>query len=84
MSSSIDYVADHIDRIDRCHGGNQNLILNSKWRIASNIDLFPCGKLADDGTLTPDQIAQIDTYIAKFKATPAGKDALAFYARRAS
>jgi len=49
--SSIDYVADHIDRIERRHGGNQNLIVNSKWRIASSVDLFPEGTFAADGTL---------------------------------
>ncbi len=83
-SSSIYYIADHVDRIERRHGGNQNLILNSKWRIASNIDLFPYGELAADGTLTPDQIAQIDAYISKFKETPAGREAIAQYQRRAS
>jgi hypothetical protein len=82
--SSIDYVADHIDRIERRHGGNQNLIVNSKWRIASSVDLFPEGTFAADGTLTPDQITQLDAYIAKFKATPAGREAIANYARRAS
>jgi hypothetical protein len=82
--SSIDYVADHIDRIERRHGGNQNLIVNSKWRIASSVDLFPEGTLSVDGTLTPDQITQLDAYIAKFKATSAGREAIANYARRAS
>lgn len=84
MSSSIDYVADHICRIEGIHVGHPDRILNSKWRIASNIDLFPYGELAVDGTLTPDQIAQIDAYISKFKATPAGQKAIAQYQQRAS
>lgn len=84
MSSNIDYVADHICRIEGIHAGHPDRILNSKWRIASNIDLFPYGELAADGTLTPDQLTKIDAYIEKFKATPAGKDALAQYQRRAS
>jgi ABC-type phosphate/phosphonate transport system substrate-binding protein len=82
--ASINYVADHICRIEGIHAGHPDRILNSKWRIASNVDLFPYGTLAADGKLTPDQITQIDAYITKFKATPAGKEAIAFYARRAS
>ena len=81
-SSSISYVADHIDRIERRHG-TLNSILDSKWRIASAIDLFP-GELAENGTLTPQQLAAVDRYIEKFKATPAGKNAIAQYQRRAS
>ena len=84
MSSNIDYVADHICRIEGIHAGHPNRILNSKWRIASNIDLFPYGELADDGTLTPHQISEIDAYISKFKATPVGQKAIAQYQRRAS
>jgi hypothetical protein len=84
MSSNIDYVADHICRIEGLHAGHPDRILNSKWRIASNIDLFPYGELAVDGTLTPEQEADVDAYIEKFKATPAGREALARYARRAS
>lgn len=61
-----------------------SLILDSKWRITSAIDLFPCENLASDGTLTPQQQAKVDAYIAKFKSTPAGKDAIAQYQRRAS
>lgn len=83
MSSTINYVADHIDRIERRHAGKDNLILNSKWRIASAIDLFAYGTLASDGTLTPQQIAQVDAYIASFAASPAGKEAIAQYQRRA-
>lgn len=84
MSSSIDYVADHICRIEGIHAGHSDRILKSKWRIASNVDLFPYGALAVDGTLTPDQIAEVDAYIAKFKATPAGRAALTQCQRRAS
>ena len=81
---NLDYVADHICRIEGIHAGHPDSILNSKWRIASNVDLFPYGSLAPDGTLTPDQISEIDAYIANFKASPAGKAAIANYARRAS
>jgi hypothetical protein len=76
-SSSISYVADHIDRIERRHQA-LNSILDSKWRIASAIDLFP-GQLAENGTLTPQQLAAVDQYIAKFKSTPAGREAIAHY-----
>ncbi len=82
--SSINYVADHICRIEGIHAGHPDRILNSKWRIASNIDLFPYGELAADGTLTSDQITKIDAYIEKFKATAAGREAIAQYQRRAS
>ncbi len=81
MSSSINYVADHIDRIDRRHGGKENLILDSKWRIASSLEMFQ--DLNPNGTLTPDQLAKVDVYIARFKATPAGQQAIAQYQRRA-
>jgi hypothetical protein len=40
MSSTVDYVADHIDRIARRHGGKESLILSSKWRIASSLSMF--------------------------------------------
>jgi hypothetical protein len=80
MSSTINYVADHIDRIDRRHGGKENLILDSKWRIASNLDMF--NDLNPNGTLNPDQFAKVDAYIARFKSTPAGQQALTQYQRR--
>ena len=84
MSSTINYVADHIDRIERRHAEQESLILNSKWRIASAVDLFAYGTLASNGTLTPEQLAKVDAYIARFKSTPAGKEALAQYQRRAA
>jgi RNA processing factor Prp31 len=83
MSSTVNYVADHIDRIERRHRGKPSCILDSKWRIASAIDLFAEGTLASDGTLTPEQQAKVDAYIERFKTTPAGKEALAQYQRRA-
>lgn len=83
MTSTISYVADHIDRMERRHQ-TQSSILDSKWRIASCVDLFPHTELAENGTLTPQQLAAVDQYIAKFKATPAGKEAIAQYQRRAS
>lgn len=81
ISSTINYVADHIDRIERRHAGKESLILNSKWRIASCIDLIP--NLSPDGTLSPEQLAKVDAYIARFKSTSAGQQAIAQYARRA-
>jgi hypothetical protein len=74
MSSTINYVADHIDRIDRRHGRKENLILDSKWRIASSLEMFQ--DLNPNGTLTPDQLTKVDAYIARFKSTPAGSDAI--------
>jgi hypothetical protein len=79
----INYVADHINRIEQRHGGQQSLILDSKWRIASNLDLFR-DELNSDGTLTSEQIAVVDSTIADFKATQAGQDAIAFYQRMAA
>jgi hypothetical protein len=73
---NIQYVADQIDRIDRRHGGQESLILNSKWRIASALDLFG-DDLADDGTLTPQQILAVETYIERFKLTAQGQKAIA-------
>jgi hypothetical protein len=70
------YIADHIHRIERAHVGHPNLIADSKWRIASALGVFK-EELADDGSLTPEQIQVIDAYIAKFKATPAGHEAIA-------
>jgi hypothetical protein len=83
MSSTVNYVADHIDRIERQHQ-TKGSILDSKWRIASCVDLFSHTELAENGSLTPQQLAAVDQYIAKFKATPAGKEAIAQYSRRAS
>lgn len=81
IMADINYIADHIDRIERRHGGNRNLILSSKWRIASHIDLF--ADLNPNGTLTQQQTEQVDAYIRKFKQTPAGQNAIAVYQRRA-
>jgi hypothetical protein len=77
---NIEYIADHICRIERIHAGHPNRILDSKWRIASNADLF-VETLASDGTLTPEQISRVDDFISTFKQEH--PDALAFYARRA-
>lgn len=82
MSSTVDYTADHIDRIDRRHRGNEKLILDSKWRIASSLEMFQ--DLNPNGTLTPEQLAKVDAYIVRFKSTPAGQQAIAQYQRRAS
>ncbi len=83
MSSTVDYTADHIDRIERRHRGNEKLILDSKWRIASSLEMFG-SELNPNGTLTPDQLAKVDAYIARFKSTPAGQQAIAQYQWRAS
>jgi hypothetical protein len=80
MSSTINYVADHIDRIERRHAGNPEAILNSKWRIASAVDLLY--NLNPDGTLTPDQVGHVDKYIAWFKSTEEGQKVIAQYQRR--
>jgi hypothetical protein len=77
---NINYIADHIDRIERRHGGNQNLILNSKWRIASNLNLFG-DELNPDGTLTPEQVSVVDSSIVNFKLTAEGQQAIASYQR---
>jgi hypothetical protein len=82
MSLTVSYVADHIDRIERRHGGKESLILNSKWRIASALGMFG-DNLNPNGSLPPDQLTEVDAYITKFKATPAGRDALAQLQRRA-
>jgi hypothetical protein len=75
MSSTVDYTAGHIDRIDRRHGGKENLILDSKWRIASSLEMFG-SELNPNGTLTPEQLARVDAYIVRFKSTPAGQQAI--------
>ena len=82
MSSTTDYIADHIDRIERRHGGKENLILNSKWRIASALEIFG-SNLNPNGSLLPEQQRKVDAYIAKFKASPAGREAITQYQRRA-
>lgn len=56
----LDYVARHIHRIHCRHGANEQLILDSKWRIASALDF---NDLNPDGSLTPDQVAAVDAYI---------------------
>ena len=76
---NIQYIADRIDRIERRHGGNESLILNSKWRIASNAELFE--DLNPNGSLTPQQVAAVDSYIQRFKQTAEGQQAIAFYQR---
>ena len=76
---NIQYIADHIDRIERRHGGNESLILDSKWRIASNAELFE--DLNPNGSLTPQQVAAVDSYIQRFKQTAQGQQAIAFYQR---
>lgn len=78
---NIEYIADHICRIEGIHAGHLDRILNSKWRIASNAELFPT-RLAADGTLTDEQISQVDAFISEFKQQ--NPDAIAQYARRAS
>ena len=64
--ANIRYIADHIDRIEGRHGGDERLILDSKWRIASSADLFD-DELDPKGSLTHEQVKQVDSYIAKFK-----------------
>ena len=61
------YVLDHIDRIENRHRNNPSAQLNSKWRIASNQDLFD--DLDTGGNLTELQVNKIDGFIAKVKQT---------------
>lgn len=76
-----EYIADHICRIEGIHTNHPDRILSSKWRIASNADLFT-GILAADGTLTPEQVGQVNAFIDEFKQQNPG--VIAKYARRAS
>lgn len=63
----IDYIADHIIRIEGRHAGDFKTIASSKWRIADAAELFNWGELKDDGSLTKEQIYQIDKFICTFK-----------------
>ncbi|NER30787.1 MAG: hypothetical protein F6J89_25005 [Symploca sp. SIO1C4] len=63
-----DYIAEQINRIESHYQGNQQLVENSCWRIASNADLFD-KQLNPDGTLTPTQQQQVDEFIDNFKAS---------------
>lgn len=67
LSPKISYIADHIDRIERRHAGNFGLIISSKWRIASAAELFPTGELKQDGSLTKEQLIQVNSFIDTFK-----------------
>ncbi|MBD1903880.1 hypothetical protein NDI44_27230 [Trichocoleus sp. DQ-A3] len=61
------YVLDHIFRIENRHRNNPSAQLNSKWRIASNQDLF--NDLDGAGTLTPVQASKMDKFIDEVKRT---------------
>ncbi|NEP00569.1 MAG: hypothetical protein F6K58_18230 [Symploca sp. SIO2E9] len=63
-----DYIAEQIARIENRYQGNQQLVENSCWRIASNADLFGT-QLNLNGTLTPTQQQQVDQFINNFKAS---------------
>jgi hypothetical protein len=65
--SNHNYVLDHIERIENRHKNNPSAQLNSKWRIASNQDLFD--DLDSGGSLTPSQIKKMDEFIAEVKRT---------------
>jgi hypothetical protein len=39
--------------------------------------------LNPNGSLSPEQLRKVDAYIAKFKASPAGREAISQYQRRA-
>lgn len=56
---NINYIKDHIDRIQQTN--DQNLIDNSLWRIASNAELFD--NLNNDGSLSLDQKEKIQAFI---------------------
>ncbi|MBD1833348.1 hypothetical protein H6F61_11830 [Cyanobacteria bacterium FACHB-472] len=61
------YILDHIERIENRHKHNPSAQLNSKWRIASNQDLF--NDLDTSGNLTETQVDKIDGFIAEVKRT---------------
>ena len=79
MASYVKYVADHINRILGVHAGHPDRIRDSKWRIASHLGLFK--DLDPTGRLTTEQVKVIDIYIAKFKSTSVGQEAIAQYKR---
>ncbi|HEY9830889.1 MAG TPA: hypothetical protein V6D26_09930 [Stenomitos sp.] len=56
------YVADHIARIEGRHIGNQRLISDSMWRIASHCDLPEL-----NNQLTPEQTKEVERFITDFK-----------------
>lgn len=62
--SNLIYLSRHICRLDS-NLYSQASQRDSKWRIASNIDLFP--NLSVDGSLTPQQEEIIDKLIEEFK-----------------
>jgi hypothetical protein len=61
--SSLIYISRHIIRLES-KGSSKASMTDSKWRIASNIDLFP--DLSIDGSLTPQQEGVIDNLIKEF------------------
>ena len=79
MASYVRYVADHINRISGVHVGHPDRIRYSKWRIASHLGLFK--DLDPTGRLTTEQLKVVDIYIAKFKSTSVGQEAIAQYQR---
>jgi len=79
MAPYVSYVADHINRISGVHAGHPDRIRDSQWRIASCLGLFP--DLDPTGKLTIEQTEAVDIYIAKFKSTSVGKEAIAQYQR---
>ncbi|MEG3876685.1 hypothetical protein QT972_04770 [Microcoleus sp. herbarium7] len=80
MTPYTQYVADHINRISGVHAGHPDRILDSKWRIASCLGLFP--DLNPSGKLTTEQVKVVDIYITKFLSTSVGQEAIAHYQRR--
>jgi hypothetical protein len=77
MAPYTQYVADHINRISGVHAGHPDRILDSKWRIASCLGLFQ--NLDPAGRLTTEQVKAVDIYIAKFKSTSVGQEAIAYF-----
>jgi len=80
MAPYVQYVANHINRISGIHAGHPDRILDSKWRIASCLGLFQ--DLDPSGKLTAEQVEVVDFYIAKFKSTSVGWEALSDCRRR--
>ncbi len=63
LESSKEYITGQITKINQ-NKNNPAFVLNAKWRIASNLDLFE--ELDPTGQLTDQQIAQVDAVIAQF------------------
>lgn len=76
------YIADHINRIATRYANNPAGQLDSKWRIASNAELFD--DLKPNGTLTPAQEKAVDEFILEFSSMPQGSQLIESFNQRGS